>query len=106
MVVKVGVDEGVTGEGVAEELERVIEGRGVEFCDEGLRAVTDVGKVRRLYKLPLGGGGGDKGQRRRKRKDGSEEGSGEVVRVGRGEEWERRELEVAILGLMALRGAV
>ncbi len=106
VVVKVATDEGITGEGVAEELEGVVEGRGVVFCDEGLRAVTDVGKVRRLYKLPLGGGEGDKGQRRRKRKDGSEEGSGEVVRIGKGKEWERRELEVAILGLMALRGAV
>jgi len=104
VVVKVATDEGITG--VAEELEGVVEGRGVVFCDEGLRGLTDVGKVRRLYKLPLGGGAGDKGQRRRKRKDGSEEGSGEVVRIGKVEEWERRELEVAILGLMALRGAV
>lgn len=101
---KVGM--GDEGEGVAEHLEKVVEGRGVEFCEEGLRGVTDVGKVRKLYKLPVRGGEGAKGQGRRKRKDGSEEGSGEVVEIGMGEEWERRELEVAILGLMALRGAV
>lgn len=99
-------EEGVEREGVERHLDEVVEGEGVEFCDEVLRGMTDVGKVRKLYKLPLVGEGGGKGQGKRRRKDGSEEGSGEVVGVGKGEEWERRELEVAILGLMALRGAV
>lgn len=109
VVVKVGFEggggEGVTKEGVERHLEEVVEGRGLEWCDEVVRGMTDLGMVRRLYKLPkLGGEGEGKGKRRRK--DGSEEGSGEVARIERGEEWERKELEVAVLGLMALRGAV
>ena len=49
---------------------------------------------------------------KRRRKDGSEEGSGGVVggskagSTGSDADGEREELEVAILGLMALRGAV
>jgi len=105
VVVKVATHEGVDREGVVKHLEGMVEGREVEFCDEVLRVMTDVAKVRNLYKLPLVGGEG-KGQSKRRRKDGSEEGSGEVLGVGKGAEWERRELEVAILGLMALRGAV
>lgn len=85
--------------------------------------MADVGKIRKLYKLGGGVGGVDaKGKRRRK--DGSVEGSGGVGGgvggggggggEGKGEggkegdeaERERRELEVGVLGLMALRGAV
>ena len=75
--------------------------------------MADVGKIRKLYRLSgVGEGEGDpKGKRRRK--DGSEEGSGggggggsKVGTAGYGGERDRKELEVAILGLMALRGAV
>lgn len=102
VVVKVGdgADGEVRGEGgdaVARHLESVIEGENVEFCDAALRKVTDVGLVRKLYKL----GAEDAGKKGRRRKDGGSEGQG-VVRVD--EEEERRELEVAVLGLMALRG--
>ena len=76
--------------------------------------MADVPKIRKLYRLSGGGGGGasdSKGKRRRK--DGSEEGSGggggddgKAGNVDRGVGREREELEVSILGLMALRGAV
>ena len=60
-------------------------------------------KIRRVYKL-----GGGEGKGGRKRKDGSLEGSGSKGEDGEreGNERERKELEVAVLGLMALRGAV
>lgn len=65
--------------------------------------------MRKLYKL--GGVGEDSSKGKRRRKDGSAEGSrGEeaVERIEDGSDrgMERRELEVALLGLMALRGAV
>lgn len=52
--------------------------------------MTDLARVRKIYKLNSGGGGG--------------KGKKEVNGVG-GEKDERRELEVSILGAMALRGA-
>ena len=62
--------------------------------------MTDVAKVRKLYKLA---GVGEGGSSKRRRKEGSEEGIG----VPQGDvASERRELEVAVLGLMALRGAM
>ena len=67
-------------------------------------------KIRKLYKLSGVGEADSKGKRRRK--DGSEEGSGGRVdgskagNAGTDGGREEKELEVAILGLMALRGAV
>ena len=71
--------------------------------------MVDVAKIRKLYKLSGVGEADSKGKRRRK--DGSEEGSGDVGgskagNTGADANRERKELEVAILGLMALRGAV
>ena len=68
-----------------------------------------MGRIKKLYKLGGIGDDGSKGKRRRK--DSREESSDliggvdEKDKVG-GAERERKELEVAILGLMALRGAV
>lgn len=104
VVVKLSTDPSITHESVAEHLARSIQGTAVEFNDEALAGTTDVAKIRKVYKLPGVGEQGAKAKRRRK--DGTEEGSGEVVGTGKGPEWERRELEVAILGLMALRGVV
>lgn len=88
-----------------------MEGTAVDFSDVTLAEMADVGKIRKLYKLGGVVGEADaKGKRRRK--DGSEEGSGgdvvgsKVRDAGNGAEEERKELEVAVLGLMALRGAV
>lgn len=72
--------------------------------------MTDVAKIRKIYKLGDVGQDGSKGKRRQK--DGSEEGSGlisdglNVNDDGNAAGRERKELEIAILGLMALRGAV
>ena len=71
--------------------------------------MADVARIRKLYKL--GGSGNDGGKGKRRRKDGTEEGSNSAGGVSGkdevvGEERERKELEVAVLGLMALRGQV
>ena len=73
--------------------------------------MADIARIRKLYKLGGSGDDGNKGKRRRK--DGSAEGGGSDLMngvsdrdKGGGAERERKELEVAILGLMALRGAV
>jgi EKC/KEOPS complex subunit CGI121/TPRKB len=73
-----------------EHLQTEFEGTMVPFEDERLSGMTDLGKVRKVYKLNgVGGGGGKKGA---------------TNGVGREGE-ERRELEVLVLGAMALRGA-
>lgn len=91
-------EDGVGGEEVGRRLGKIVEGVGVEWGEEGLRGVRDVGAIRKVYRLPVAGEG------KRRRKDGGVEGDGRGP--GKGEEWEMRELEVGILGLMALRGAV
>lgn len=105
VVVKVeGLDgeDGVGGEEVGRRLGAIVQGRAVEWGEEGLRGVRDVGEVRKVYRLPVKG---EEGKGKKRRKDGRVEGEGGGGK-GRGEEWEMRELEVGILGLMALRGAV
>ena len=86
-----------------------MKGTPVIFDDQVIASLTDVAKVRKLYKL--NGGGEDGSKSKRRRKDGTEEGSrmgDDVVEMnGTGDVGkERKELEVAVLGLMALRGAV
>jgi len=74
---------------VKRHLEGAVEGEAVGFEDGILKGMLDVGRVRKVYKLNSGGGGGKMGL-----------GNGVV-----NEEEERRELEVFVLGAMALRGA-
>ncbi|TVY85662.1 EKC/KEOPS complex subunit, partial [Lachnellula willkommii] len=85
LVVKVGGD----GEEVRRHLEGAVEGEGVGFEEEVLAGIVDVGRVRKIYKLNGGGSGGKKS----------------VVNGVANEGEERRELEVSVLGAMALRGA-
>ena len=94
---------------MSQHLSTSIKGTLVEFSDANLANTADIAKIKKLYKLGGIGDDGDKGKRRRK--DGSEEGSHlsdglNDKEKGGGAERERKELEVAILGLMALRGAV
>ncbi|CAF9929722.1 hypothetical protein IMSHALPRED_007989 [Imshaugia aleurites] len=113
LAIKLATTPAITPSTVSAHLASSVKGTAVAFSDATLATTADVGKIRKVYKLGgVGGGGGDpKGKRRRK--DGSEEGSGGgggggggVGTAGLDGEGERRELEVAILGLMALRGAV
>ncbi|KAF6237368.1 hypothetical protein HO173_004258 [Letharia columbiana] len=109
LAIKLTTNPSITASTVSEHLTASVNGTPVEFSDATLAKMADVGKIRKLYKLSGVGEADSKGKRRRK--DGSEEGSGGVDGVkagstGYGAERERKELEVAILGLMALRGAV
>ena len=86
-----------------------MKGTLIDFNDQTLAPLTDVAKVRKLYKL--GGVGEVTSKDKRRRKDGSEEGSRgddllEQIGIEKNSSIERKELEVAVLGLMALRGAV
>ena len=94
---------------MSQHLSTSIDGTLIEFSDANLAKTADIARIKKLYKLGGIGDGGQKGKRRRK--DGSEEGSDLIDGLndkdkGGGAERERKELEVAILGLMALRGAV
>ncbi|MCJ1395196.1 hypothetical protein MMC18_008079 [Xylographa bjoerkii] len=92
-------DERARAEAVCAHLDAHVDGRWVPFGEESCAAMADVGKVRKIYKLGDGSGVGS--GRRAGKKDGG--GSGSVEGVGGREE--RGEMEVTILGLMALRGA-
>lgn len=98
-MIKVGTTPDITHESVEEHLNAVIEGRAVEFSDVEHRRTVDVGKVRKIYKL---NGTGDKGKKSKRQSleevsNGSERDTGGDA--------EAKALEVAILGLIALRGA-
>jgi len=92
-----------------------MEGVCLPFTDSSIRPMTDLAKVGSLYKLNVpgissgnGGREGKKGSGRR-RKDGESKGKREEnnaleQRGERDEEAERVELEMQVLGLMALRG--
>ncbi|CAG8979619.1 hypothetical protein HYALB_00012597 [Hymenoscyphus albidus] len=83
IVVKISLpSKQVSRDEVLKHLTEVIEGESVDFCDEVLGGMVDEKRVRKVYKL----GGGK---------------SGIVQSKGEGE---KRELEVLVLGGMALRG--
>ena len=83
-----------------------VEGQPVAFTDFEITKFTDIGKVRKVYKLvdPAKDTGRDntKGQK-------VKHGQDAVADLSNGDkqcdEAERRGLEVMVLGLMALRGA-
>lgn len=74
-------------------------GTQVEFSDEVLRAGVDEARVRKYYKLNSGGSGAAE-KKKTNGLNGVNDGSGMVKEVD-----EKRELEVQVLGGMALRGA-
>ncbi|KAK0509046.1 hypothetical protein JMJ35_008417 [Cladonia borealis] len=109
LAIKLSTDPSITSLTVSQHLSTSIKGTLVEFSDANLANTADIAKIKKLYRL--GGIGDDGNKGRRRRKDGSEEGSHlsdglNDKEKGGGAERERKELEVAILGLVALRGAV
>ncbi|TEY34312.1 hypothetical protein BOTCAL_0638g00030 [Botryotinia calthae] len=78
---------------ISEHLSSVIEGEPDPFDDESLASMVDIARVKKLYKLNALGGGGKK--------------SGANGVSGKAEDKvdERKELEIMVLGAMALRGA-
>ena len=81
-----------SGAEVQEHLSRVVEGTQVAFTDDVLRSTTDLARIRKIYKLNAEGGG-----------SGPKKGVKGVNGVS--EVDERKELEILVLGSMALRGA-
>jgi EKC/KEOPS complex subunit TPRKB/CGI121 len=74
-----------------------IEGEQVPFEDLALQKMTDVARVKKIYKLNSSGGAG--------KKNGQANGVGvEALNVNGAKEDERKELETLVLGAMALRG--
>lgn len=97
LAVKVGHvgSASVTAESVERHLEANVKGERIEFDDEGLAGMSDLGRIRKIYKLNAPDGGG-KGKKK----------GGEVNGVNGDEERdERAEMESVVLGLMALRGS-
>ena len=78
-----------------EHLSNVIKGTPVAFDDDTFHGMTDITKVKKAYKL--GGGESQKSKSAGKGVNGGESGDGQPD--------ERKEMEVAIIGMMALRGA-
>ncbi|CZR55439.1 related to protein cgi-121 [Phialocephala subalpina] len=100
LLIKVSTPESpITSDQLSSRLATQIQGEQVPFDDETLASMTDVGRVRKIYKLNSGGGGGKK-----KEVNGNEVNGVNGARMER-EVDERREMEVLILGAMALRGA-
>lgn len=90
LVIKLSTSPSITHESVKKDLDTMIEGTTVTFHDDVLARMTDVARVRKIYKLN----------------------TSSVLTVGRekrkeaaGTKLEVKELEAMILGLMALRGA-
>ena len=98
-MIKVGTAPDITRESVERHLNAVIEGRAVEFSDEELQRIVDLARVRKIYKLNSTGAKGKNSKAQT-----GEEGSNAVVGNKQGDS-DMKALEVAILGMMALRGA-
>jgi len=84
----------ITASSISEHLSSSIQGTPIPFEDAEIAKYTDLARVKKIYKLNsvpgLGGGGGKK--------------MNDVVNEVGNEEREKRELEILILGAMALRG--
>lgn len=95
LVIKVGTPPEITRESVQQHLDTAIKGRAVAFSDDVLQEIVDLGRVRKIYKLNSREGPGKRCNDRSRGEDSglSDEGN------------EIRGLEVAILGMIALRGA-
>lgn len=89
-MVKISVDSTTTHETVATHLGHNVEGSAVPFDDETLYAIADVAKIKKAYKL---GGLAPAPAKASTEADGIHNP-------------ERQHLEAAVLGAMALRGAL
>ena len=97
LVIKVSTSPSVTFESVRSHLESVVDGTCADFNDESLQVTSDLGKIGKAYKIDSSVS--SKGQIRSLKSDMS--GMAGIDPVAK----ERKELEIAILGAIALRGA-
>jgi len=97
LVIKVSTSPSVTFESVRSHLESVVDGTCADFNDESLQVTSDLGKIGKAYKIDSSVS--SKGQIRSLKSHMS--GMSGIDPVAK----ERKELEIAILGAIALRGA-
>lgn len=100
LVIKIPVNPAITDQSVQQHLTSAIQGTAVEFSDENLGTLTDLARVRKIYKL-----NNDGGRKSKKPSKESQLSKPEAASDNVDESHEKKELEVAILGVMALRGA-
>lgn len=92
LVIKLSTSPEITHESVKTHLETAIQGESIEFCDENLAKFVDVARVRKVYKL--NGPARPAGRKKQAASD--------AVEI---EASVTRDLEMSILGLIALKGA-
>ena len=96
-MIKIATSAKITHESVKQHLSSSIEGQPTDFSDETLARMADLARVRKIYKLSAPAV-------TKARKNALE--NLPVINGDRGTmEHDRKEIEVNILGLMALRGA-
>lgn len=91
LVIKVSMIPTITREFVQRHLDSIIEGTAVQFSDENIRMMTDFAKVRKVYRLA-------DSRSKPRGKVGGQPGPNDA-------EKNMTEIQSAILGAMALRGA-
>jgi EKC/KEOPS complex subunit CGI121/TPRKB len=97
LVVKVSTSPSVTSESVKSHLESVVDGTFADFNDENLQITSDLGKIEKAYKIASSVS--SKGQiKPSKSHVNGMTGIGPTAK-------EKKKLEIAILGAIALRGA-
>lgn len=87
LVVKVPVVSGITHDSVAAHLGESVKGSSVPFNDDSLSAISDVGRIKKAYKL----GSLPSRPAQSDQVNGQDDG--------------RRQLEICLIGAIALRGA-
>lgn len=83
----------------------MIEGEQIPFSDQEISKLTDWARVKKLYKLNALGGSGGGGGKKKVNGFGAGNEGGRKVEDEKDREDERRELEVLVLGSMALKGS-
>ncbi|KAK5144582.1 hypothetical protein LTR04_001519, partial [Oleoguttula sp. CCFEE 6159] len=98
LAIKVATNDSITASAVQEHLSRNVEGDSIPFSDEVLASITDLAKVKKMYKLDSPPAGGGKKGKAETKYSGALNGMVD-------EADERREMEVYLLGVMALKGS-
>ncbi|KAI9704980.1 MAG: hypothetical protein M1836_006760 [Candelina mexicana] len=99
LIVKIPTGPNTTFESVQQHLCSVIEGTALEFSDKSLSRLTDLARVKKIYKLNNVNGGNAK-----RHSQGSRPAKAKAEGIATDGNMQGLELEVAILGIMALRG--
>ena len=97
LVIKVAISPNTSLDSVKAHLDSSVQGKAVTFDDDVLQGMTDMARLKKVYKLNSGN------SRTSKPTGGAKAASGMNGTVD--QEKERLEMEVAIIGIMALRGA-